>query len=238
MVYKWVKLVNNYKGNLRSEDIQILHILEDSSLEDNTSSEGRLLKLHKLLEYAGIKVTQKYLIKEIQRLYRIQGIEISDKYMEVIIKQMLSKIQVIDPGNSEFYSSQIISESQLREVNDKLFKKNKKPVFGRKIILGVKHLPLHSESFLAAASYQRTAEALVNAAIARKVDRLYGVKESLIVGKKIPVGTGLEIRHGKYDISQPDEELIIPLSDDLRNKEFDTIKKYIETSQEKLEEIM
>ncbi len=196
------------------------------------------IQLHKLLEYAGIKETQKYLIKEIQKLYRIQGIEIADKYMEVIIKQMLSKVQVIDPGDSKFYSSQIISEAQLREENRKIFKNNKRPIDFRKIILGVKPLPLHSESFLAAASYQRTAEVLVNSSISRRVDKLFGIKESLIVGKKIPVGTGLHKRYGKYDILEEKEELEM---DDYyaskTNRVYDSILEIIEKSNDELEKV-
>lgn len=168
------------------------------------------IQLQKLLEYAGPTVTQKYLIKEIQKLYRIQGIEISDKYMEVIIRQMLSKQQIIDPGQSDFYTSQIVSEYNLRKANEKLFKENKRPAIGKQIILGVKPLPLQSDSFLSAASYQRTAESLVNAAIAKKVDNLYGVKESLIIGKKIPVGTGFKKLSGKYDIFTETDEIFKP----------------------------
>ncbi len=218
------------------ESTQILRVQEGDEVWPGKKITEGSIQLHKLLEYAGVAATQRYLIKEIQRLYRIQGIEIADKYMEVIIKQMLSKTQVIDPGDSKFFSSQIISESQIREENKKLFKAGKRPVIGRKIILGVKPLPLHSESFLAAASYQRTAEALVNASISRKIDRLYGVKESLIVGKKIPVGTGLEKRYGKYDILQEVEPEVPTFKSN--DKIYDSIKKLVETSGDKLEQIM
>ncbi|AHK22601.1 DNA-directed RNA polymerase subunit beta' [Candidatus Hepatoplasma crinochetorum Av] len=158
------------------------------------------IQLNQLLEFGGTRTVQSYLIKEIQKLYRIQGIEISDKYIEVIIKQMLSKVIIIDSGDSKLYISQIISDNQLKEINAELFAKNKKPAFGKQIIIGVKPLPLKSESFLSAASYQRTAEALVNASISKQIDNLYGIKESLIVGKKIPVGTGILNPDGKYKI--------------------------------------
>ncbi|BDV03733.1 MAG: DNA-directed RNA polymerase subunit beta' [Candidatus Hepatoplasma scabrum] len=158
------------------------------------------IQLNELLEFGGTRAVQSYLIKEIQKLYRIQGIEISDKYIEVIIKQMLSKVIVIDSGDSKLYISQIISHNQLREINADLLAKNKRPAYGKQIIIGVKPLPLKSESFLSAASYQRTAEALVNASISKQIDNLYGVKESLIVGKKIPVGTGINEPEGKYKL--------------------------------------
>ncbi len=162
------------------------------------------IQLQSLLEIAGPRETQHYLIKEIQRLYRLQGITISDKYMEVIIRQMLSKFQVVDPGGSKLFTSQIVSSDQLREINEDLIAKGKQPAFAKQIILGVKPLPLHSESFLAAASYQRTADALVTAAIIKKVDQLEGIKENIVVGNKMPVGTGMEQPSGKYDIIEPE----------------------------------
>ncbi len=164
------------------------------------------IQLQALLDVAGSEKTQSYLIKEIQRLYRLQGITISDKYMEVIIKQMLSKFQVVFGGDSKLFTSQIISSDELREINEDLIARGKTPVFAKQIILGVKPLPLYSESFLAAASYQRTADALVSAAIMKKVDQLEGVKENIIVGNKMPVGTGMENPTGKYDIITPEFE--------------------------------
>lgn len=158
------------------------------------------IQLQSLLEVAGPRATQIYLIKEMQRLYRLQGISISDKYMEVIISQMLSKFQIVDAGDSKLFTSQIVSKDKLREINEKLIAEGKKPAFGKQIILGVKPLPLYSESFLAAASYQRTADALVSASIMKKIDHLEGIKENIIVGNKMPVGTGIEDPKGKYDI--------------------------------------
>lgn len=158
------------------------------------------IQLQSLLEIAGPRKTQIYLIKEMQRLYRIQGISISDKYMEIIIRQMLSKFQIIDNGDSDLFTSQIVSSDKLWEINSNLIKLGKKPAFGKQIILGVKPLPLYSESFLASASYQRTADALVSASIMKKIDHLDGIKENIIVGNKMPVGTGIKNPQGKYDI--------------------------------------
>ena len=104
------------------------------------------IRLHELLEIAGRRATQSYLIKEIQRLYRIQGIEVNDKYMEVIIRQTLSKVEVVDKGDSGLYAKQIISRDELYDINKALFAKGKQPVFAKSTILGVKALPLHSES--------------------------------------------------------------------------------------------
>lgn len=194
-----IKSVKNIKDFIVDARAR-LRVKEGEIVKPGSKITEGAIKLQELLEVAGSRATQSYLIKEIQKLYRLQGIEISDKYIEVIIRQMLSKFQIIEPGNSNLYTSQIVSQNQLREINQKLIKHNKQPAYGRQIILGVKPLPLQSESFLAAASYQRTAEALVNASISKKIDNLYGVKESLIVGNKIPVGTGMKVQYGKYDI--------------------------------------
>ncbi len=179
---------------------QFLRVKKGDTVEPGQKITEGSIQLQNLLEVGGARKTQVYLIKEIQRLYRLQGIAIADKYMEVIIRQMLSKFQIVYPGDSNLYASQIISIDKLREVNEKLIAEGKQPAFGKQIILGVKPLPLHSESFLAAASYQRTADALVSASIIKKVDDLEGIKENIIVGNKMPVGTGNEVPHGKYDI--------------------------------------
>jgi DNA-directed RNA polymerase subunit beta' len=104
------------------------------------------IRLQELLDTAGMRSLQSYLLKEIQRLYRIQGIEVNDKYMEVIIRQMLSKLEVVDKGDSILYQKQIVSYDELYEINKKLIKKNKQPAYGRPIVMGIKQLPLYSES--------------------------------------------------------------------------------------------
>ncbi len=202
-----VVVSNKYGSKGYSVDSsQSLRIKKGDTVEPGQKITEGSIQLQNLLEVAGSEKTQAYLIKEIQRLYRLQGITISDKYMEVIIRQMLSKYQVIFAGDSELFTSQILSSDELREINEKLLAEGKTPAFAKQIILGVKPLPLYSESFLAAASYQRTADALVSAAIMKKVDHLEGIKENIIVGNKMPVGTGMENPMGKYDIIVPEFE--------------------------------
>ncbi len=188
------------------ESTQSLRVKKGDVVESGQKITEGSIKLQELLEIAGPVKTQNYLIKEIQRLYRLQGITISDKYMEVIIRQMLSKYQIVDNGDSGLFVSQIVSSDELRIINEKLISEGKKPAFAKQIILGAKPLPLHSESFLAAASYQRTADSLVTAAIIKKVDHLEGIKENIIVGNKMPVGTGMLEPNGKYDIITPEFE--------------------------------
>ncbi len=219
-----VKITNAHGSTEYSVDSgQLLRVAKGDTVQPGQKITEGSIQLQNLLEVAGANKTQNYLIKEIQRLYRVQGITISDKYMEVIIRQMLSKFQVVEPGDSKLFTSQVISKDKLREVNEELIAKGKLPVFAKQIILGVKPLPLHSESFLAAASYQRTADALVSASIMMKVDELEGIKENIIVGNKMPVGTGMEIDY------KSEEESNGPKSKyDIFEEEFDAINYSLE----------
>ena len=165
--------------------------------------EGPII-LDELLDVAGPRPVQSYLIKEIQRLYRLQGISISDKYIEVIIRQMLSKILIQDPGDSQLFAGSLVDIHTFKEANKKLLLKGKNPAYGQIVIKGAKQTPLLSESFLAAASYQETPKVLVHAAIEGKQDILDGLKENIIVGHKIPAGTATNYENkGKYDIRDP-----------------------------------
>lgn len=147
---------------------------------------------------------QNYLLKETQRLYRLQGITISDKYIEIIIRQLLSKIMITDPGDSKFFNGALIDTFVYQRENGRLLREGKKPAFGEVKIRGAKQVPLLSDSWLSAASYQETAKILVNSAVGNRSDKLEGLKENIILGHKIPAGTNsnYELR-GKYDIRDP-----------------------------------
>ncbi|QNM93598.1 DNA-directed RNA polymerase subunit beta' [Mycoplasma sp. Pen4] len=160
--------------------------------------------LNDLLKYADPRAVQNYLLKEIQRLYRLQGITISDKYIEIIIRQMLSKIMITDSGDSRFFTGSLVDTFVFQKENGKLLAQGKRPAYGEVKIRGAKQTPLLSDSFLAAASYQETAKILVNASIAERVDHLEGLKENIILGHKIPAGTNSNYElKGKYDIRDP-----------------------------------
>ncbi|QJG67103.1 DNA-directed RNA polymerase subunit beta' [Mycoplasma phocoenae] len=164
-------------------------------------SEGPII-LKDLLEIADVNAVQNYLLKEIQRIYRSQGIAISDKYIEIIVRQMMSKVTIYEQGDSKFFAGEIVDIFEYQEECGKLLSEGKKPAFGKVIIKGAKQTPLLSDSFLAAASYQETTKILVHAAISNKFDYLEGLKENIILGKKIPAGTnfaGIE-KDAKYDI--------------------------------------
>ncbi|MBZ4212667.1 DNA-directed RNA polymerase subunit beta' [Mycoplasma sp. U97] len=160
--------------------------------------------LNELLRVGDTRLVQNYILKEVQRLYRLQGITISDKYIEVIIRQMLSKILITDPGDSKFFNGSLVDISVYQKEAAKLISQGKKPPFGDVKIKGAKQIPLLSNSFLAAASYQETPKILVNASIKGQVDRLNGLKENIILGRKIPAGTNFNFEeNGKYDIRDP-----------------------------------
>ncbi|CAM9125278.1 DNA-directed RNA polymerase subunit beta' [Mycoplasma todarodis] len=165
--------------------------------------EGPII-LKQLLEVADSREVQHYLLKEIQRLYRMQGIAISDKYIEIIIRQMLSKILISDPGDSSFFAGSLVDVYDYQDENTKLLSEGKHPAFGEIIIKGAKQTPLLSSSFLAAASYQETAKVLVHSSISGRRDNLIGLKENIILGHRIPAGTGAAYEEkGKFDIRDP-----------------------------------
>lgn len=157
--------------------------------------------LKELLELTSPRVVQNYLLKEIQRIYRMQGISISDKYIEIIIRQLLSKVVITDSGDSSFFIGSIEDIFTYQEEVKNLLAKGKKPPYGTVVIKGAKQTPLLSESFLAAASYQETSKILVHAAISHQTDNLEGLKENIILGHKLPVGTSSNYeKDSKYDL--------------------------------------
>jgi DNA-directed RNA polymerase subunit beta' len=153
-------------------------------------TEGAINVKH-LLEIAGIKEVQEYILKEVQKVYRLQGIQISDKYIEIIIKQMLNKIQIIDGGDSDLLVGETVTIKEFKDIVGKLLSEDRRPPYGFPIMFGIKKAPLESNSFLSAASFQDTTRVLTKAIIKGKVDNLEGLKENVILGNLIPAGTGL-----------------------------------------------
>lgn len=148
--------------------------------------------IKKLLKVAQVEDVQNYILKEVQKVYRLQGIEISDKYIEIIIRQMLRKVWVIDPADSDLLPNQIIDIDTIIEIQNQMFLEGKNPPIWKQIILGIKKAPLESNSFLSSASFQDTTRVLVKAIIQGKVDTLDGLKENIMLGNLIPAGTGLK----------------------------------------------
>jgi DNA-directed RNA polymerase subunit beta' len=152
-------------------------------------NEGHI-DLKKLYATMGQEIVQRYIINEIQEIYAAQGEGINDKHVEIIIRQMLSRIKVVDPGDTDLLPGDIVEKDQFREENDLAHKSKKMPATGEQLIMGITKVALSTESFLSAASFQETARVLINAAVTGKDDRLRGLKENVIIGRLIPAGTG------------------------------------------------
>jgi DNA-directed RNA polymerase subunit beta' len=147
---------------------------------------------HRILRILGREATQLYLLQEIQKVYRSQGVNINDKHFEVIVKKMLSKVQVITSGDSELLPGELVDRMHLQDINEKLHKEGKRPATAAPVLFGVTKAALNTESFLSASSFQHTIKVLAGAAIEGKLDELRGLKENVIIGKLIPAGTGFK----------------------------------------------
>ena len=146
--------------------------------------------LHELLSLQGVEATQRYIMNEILRIFASQGQNIADKHLEIIVRQMFSRVQIEDAGDTEFVTGDIVSKLAVVEANEALVKDGKKPAKYTQLLLGITKASLSTDSFLSAASFQDTTRVLIAAATSGKVDNLYGLKENVILGRKIPVGTG------------------------------------------------
>ena len=161
---------------------------------------------HDILRIKGVRAVQDYMLREVQRVYRLQGVEISDKHIEVLVRQMLKKIRIEENGDTEFLPGTLVDVLEFEEVNEKLEKEGKTPAEGKQIMLGITKASLATDSFLSAASFQETTKVLTEAAIKGKVDHLVGLKENVIIGKLIPAGTGLKrYRDIQLDTGMPEE---------------------------------
>ena len=143
----------------------------------------------------GVRAVEEYILSEVQRVYRLQGIDISDKHIEVIVRQMMRKVKVDDPGDTDLLPGGIVDVFEFADANAQVFEDGGEPATGKPIIQGITKASLSTDTFLSAASFQETTRVLTDAAIKGKTDRLIGLKENVIIGKLIPAGTGMQ----KYD---------------------------------------
>ncbi|MEG1362621.1 MAG: DNA-directed RNA polymerase subunit beta', partial [Lachnospiraceae bacterium] len=164
---------------------------------------------HDILKIKGVRAVQDYMLQEVQRVYRLQGVEINDKHIEVIVRQMLKKVRIETNGDSEYLPGTLVDILDYDDVNEKLLEEGLEPAEGKQVILGITKASLATNSFLSAASFQETTKVLTEAAIKGKVDPLIGLKENVIIGKLIPAGTGMKrYRNLHLDTDQdmqPDE---------------------------------
>ena len=148
---------------------------------------------HDLLTIKGEKELARYLVDEVQEVYRLQGVKINDKHMEVIVRQMLRRVKVVEPGDTSFISDEQVERYRFQEENERVIAKSGQPAIGKPILLGITKASLSTQSFISAASFQETTRVLTEASLAGKVDYLRGLKENVIMGRLIPAGTGLSI---------------------------------------------
>jgi len=165
---------------------------------------------HDILKIKGVRAVQDYMIQEVQRVYRLQGVEINDKHVEMIVHQMLKKIRIEESGDSEVLPGVSMDVLDFNEMNEKLIAEGKRPAEGKQVMLGITKASLATDSFLSAASFQETTKVLTEAAINGKVDHLIGLKENVLIGKLIPAGTGMkQYRSVKLDTDYAMEDEII-----------------------------
>ena len=169
-----------------------IKVLDGQVLEAGDELTEGSVNPHDILRIKGVRAVQDYMIREVQRVYRLQGVEINDKHIEVIVHQMLKKIRIEDNGDTEFLPGTLVDVLDVEEVNEKLEAEGKQPAEGKQVMLGITKASLATNSFLSAASFQETTKVLTEAAIKGKIDPLIGLKENVIIGKLIPAGTGMK----------------------------------------------
>ena len=213
-----------------------IKVADGAELEAGDELTEGSINPHDILRIKGIRAVQDYMIQEVQRVYRLQGVEINDKHIEVIVRQMLKKIRIEESGDTEFLPGTNVDRLEFEDVNEVLEAEGKEPAIGEPIIMGITKASLATNSFLSAASFQETTKVLTEAAIKGKVDHLVGLKENVIIGKHIPAGTGMKkYRDVKLntDIKMEDE---LDLEDDLNLDEDFDMDENVDLTDEFVEE--
>ena len=187
-----------------------IKILDGQVLEAGDELTEGSVNPHDILKIKGIRAVQDYMIREVQRVYRLQGVEINDKHIEVIVRQMLKKIRIEDNGDTDFLPGSLVDVLEFEDVNKQMEEEGKETAEGKQVMLGITKASLATNSFLSAASFQETTKVLTEAAIKGKIDPLIGLKENVIIGKLIPAGTGMK-RYSEVklntDMTEDDELL-------------------------------
>jgi len=201
-----------------------IKVMEGQVLEAGDELTEGSVNPHDILKIKGVRAVQDYMLREVQRVYRLQGVEINDKHVEVIVRQMLKKIRIEENGDTEFLPGVMVDILDYEDTNEKMIAEGKEPAVGKQVMLGITKASLATNSFLSAASFQETTKVLTEAAIKGKIDPLIGLKENVIIGKLIPAGTGMkQYRNVKLD-SDANEEMIY--EDDFES--FDYEEEYQE----------
>ena len=190
-----IVITNNETGESKTYLISYgsrIKIMDGAVLEAGDELTEGSVNPHDLLKIKGIRAVQDYMLREVQRVYRLQGVDIADKHIEVIVRQMLKKVRIENSGDTDFLPGTLVDVLDYEDMNEELFKEGKELAEGKQILLGITKAALATDSFLSAASFQETTKVLTEAAIKGKVDSLIGLKENVIIGKLIPAGTGMK----------------------------------------------
>jgi len=182
-----------------------LNVEDGESVKAGDALSSGVPNVHDILRILGPDEVQKYLVKEIQEIYSLQGVDINDKHIEVIVRQMLRKVRVVDPGDTKFVVGDRIDKIHLQAINKLIVKEGKKAAMAKPILMGITKSSLGTESFISAASFQETTRVLTEASLVGQVDFLYGLKENVVIGKLIPAGTGIpsfRLKHIGEDVSE------------------------------------
>ena len=172
------------------------------------------INLHDLMALKGIEATQRYIINEVLRIYAAQGQDVADKHLEIIVRQMFSRVQVEEAGDGNFVTGDIVSKAAVVEANAQLAAEGKEQITYAQLLLGITKVSIWSDSWLSAASFQDTTRVLINAAVSGRQDQLHGLKENVIIGRKIPVGTGVDSATA-LDTLEGDEEVVADIVEDI-----------------------
>ena len=207
-----VIVTNNETGETKAYLIPYgsrIKVVDGQELEAGDELTEGSVNPHDILKIKGVRAVQDYMLREVQRVYRLQGVEINDKHVEVIVRQCLQKIRVEEPGDSDLLPGSMVDAIDFLELNEKLEEEGKELAVGSQVLLGITKASLATNSFLSAASFQETTKVLTEAAIKGKVDPLIGMKENVIIGKLIPAGTGMKIyRNIKLDSDVNDDDTL------------------------------
>ncbi len=198
--------IESTTGDVREYNIpkgKYIHFNEADEIRAGEALIDSPVNPHDILDVLGAKELQKFLINEIQEVYRMQGVNINDKHIEIIIRQMMRWIEVEDPGDSEFVIGDKVDKFEFMQVNDRLLGAGENPAKGKQLLLGITKAALNTHSFISAASFQETTRVLTEAAVEGKIDRLHGLKENVILGKLIPTGTGYADYH-QFELEEDD----------------------------------
>ena len=197
-----------------------IKVMEGQILEAGDELTEGSVNPHDILKIKGVRAVQDYMIQEVQRVYRLQGVEINDKHIEMIVHQMLKKIRIEESGDSNVLPGVSMDVLDFNEMNEELIAQGKQPAEGKQVMLGITKASLATDSFLSAASFQETTKVLTEAAINGKVDHLIGIKENVIIGKPIPAGTGMKrYRNVKLDT----DDRLLAEDDEISMSEDDEI---------------